>query len=85
VSRRAIALLALAAMGMALAGCGGGEAKRRNDLTERQRDSVIATEKALPGSGVVGRALATSDSAAARSQRMDQAAGESGDAAGEGK
>ncbi len=66
-----------------LAGCGDGE-KHDKQLTERQRDSVIATEKALPGSDVVGRALSTSDSAAAQAQRMDRQVQQSGDDAGGG-
>jgi hypothetical protein len=56
---------------MAIAGCGQHAEKSTKELTERQRDSIIATEKALPGSGVVGRALAVSDSEAARAQRMN--------------
>lgn len=66
-------------------GCGGHEAKEQKELTERQRDSIIATEKALPGHDVVGRALATSDSAAARAQRMDQQTSETSDPSAEGK
>jgi hypothetical protein len=60
-----------ALLSIALAGCGAHEQKASKELTERQRDSIIATEKALPGSGVVGRALAVSDSEAARAQRMN--------------
>ena len=70
-----------------VSGC-ATESKPDKQLTERQRDSIIATEKALPGSDVVGRALATSDSAAARAQRMDQQSGgdqSGGDASGGGK
>ena len=67
--RRKIAACAL--VSIALAGCGGHEQKASKELTERQRDSIIATEKALPGSGVVGRALAVSDSEAARAQRIN--------------
>ncbi|MFI5372739.1 MAG: hypothetical protein ACHQ52_14375 [Candidatus Eisenbacteria bacterium] len=65
-------------------GC-GHEAKTTKELTERQRDSIIATEKALPGSDVVGRALATSDSAAARAQRMDQQVSQTSEGSDEGK
>jgi hypothetical protein len=39
-------------------------------LTERQRDSLIAVSK-LPGASAVGRALAVSDSAKARAERLD--------------
>ena len=66
-----MAVAGLMAVVVTLAGCGGGGKATGKDLTERQRDSIIATEKALPGSGVVGRALAVSDSEAARAQRMN--------------
>ena len=39
-------------------------------LTQQQRDSVLA-ETPLPGAKVVGRAIAVSDSAAARAERLD--------------
>ena len=71
--------------GVTLSGCGQRDAKSDKELTERQRDSIIATEKALPGSSVVGRALATSDSALARAQRMNQQAGESAEGSSDGK
>jgi hypothetical protein len=65
-------IVVLAIVTMTAAGCGQHAEKSTKELTERQRDSIIATEKALPGSGVVGRALAMSDSEAARAQRVDQ-------------
>ena len=40
------------------------------ELTRRQRDSVLA-ETPLPGAKTVGRAIAVSDSAAARAKRLD--------------
>ena len=62
--------LSLLLIALAAASC----AKPANDhsppLTERQRDSILATEP-LPGASVVGRALAVSDSAARRAARMD--------------
>ena len=42
----------------------------RSSMSERQRDSTIAKSR-LPGAGVVGRALAVSDSTAARAARLD--------------
>ncbi|HUK63555.1 MAG TPA: hypothetical protein VLV15_09480 [Dongiaceae bacterium] len=57
---------------LTVTGCGQHAEKSTKELSERQRDSIIATEKALPGSGVVGRALAVSDSEAARAQRMNE-------------
>ncbi|CAN5596986.1 hypothetical protein BH23GEM10_BH23GEM10_10900 [soil metagenome] len=47
-----------------------GEAPDTVERTQRQRDSALA-ESRLPGAGAVGRALDTSDSAAARTARMD--------------
>ena len=56
-----------------LAGCGqgdtGDEASSR-EMTQAERDSVLA-ESAIPGAGVVGRALDVADSAQARSDRID--------------
>lgn len=79
-----VRIAGLVLMTLALAGC-ASEPKQDKVLTERQRDSIIATEKALPGSNVVGRALATSDSAAARAQRMDQQNGDASTTSGDGK
>lgn len=52
-------------------GCGAGaDPDPAQERTQAQRDSAIA-ESGLPGAGAVGRALETSDSAAARAARMD--------------
>ena len=40
-------------------------------LTQQQRDSVLA-ESDLPGARVVGKAIAVSDSAAARADRLNE-------------
>ena len=66
--RRLIAVSLVVALGAVSCGRTGGGPSRQ--LTERQRDSILATEK-LPGAGVVGRALAASDTAAAQAARMD--------------
>ena len=59
----------------ALAACSkhSGADQGRLRLSERQRDSTIAKSR-LPGGGVVGRALAVSDSTAAREARLDSLA-----------
>lgn len=44
------------------------EEEPRSQMTERQRDSALA-ESGLPGASAVGRALAISDTAAARASR----------------
>jgi hypothetical protein len=51
-------------------GCGVREEKPHQELTERQRDSIIG-ESSLPGAGVVKRALQTSDGAAERAAQLD--------------
>ena len=56
----------------AIAACTGKEpAGSKRELTQRQRDSVLA-ETPLPGAKVVGRALEVSDSTAARAKRLDE-------------
>jgi hypothetical protein len=75
LARNSVLVLVLS-MGLVglLGGCGeqdgGSEGKTRTPLTERQRDSTIATTD-LPGAKVVGRAMELSDSAAARAKRMN--------------
>ncbi len=58
---------------LVFAACGGktpdGSGKK---LTQAQRDSVLS-ETNLPGAKVVGKAIAVSDSAAARSDRLNKA------------
>jgi hypothetical protein len=46
------------------------DAAPASTLTEHQRDSVLA-RSALPGAGVVGRAMAESQRAATQAARMD--------------
>lgn len=53
-----------------LAACASPKAQPAKKLTERQRDSILATEP-LPGASVVGGALKASDSEAARAAKMD--------------
>jgi len=47
-----------------------GSEKPKKDLTQRQRDSVLA-ETPLPGAKVVGRAIEVADSAAARAEKLN--------------
>lgn len=68
---RAVAVLMIP---LALGACGGKrQEKPKKELTQQQRDSILA-ETPLPGAKVVGRAIAVSDSAAARSKRLDEGA-----------
>jgi hypothetical protein len=57
-------------LAIALLGCGKSASDHSKNLTERQRDSILAGEP-LPGAATVGKALAVSDSAASRAARMD--------------
>lgn len=61
---------ALIACSVVLGCAPGADADPPPERTQAQRDSAIA-ESNLPGAGAVGRALETSDSAAARAARMD--------------
>ena len=64
--RRIVLAVAL----LLLAGCSAAE-KPAVHLTEHQRDSILATEKAIPGSATVGRALQLQNSSAGRAAGMD--------------
>ncbi len=67
---RAMPWIAVAAA-IALTSCSAEKSTTRQ-LTERERDSVIA-HSILPGASVVGRALDVSDRAAARAAKMGAA------------
>ncbi len=64
-------MLALAAIALALAaGCTSRKSEVTKDLTERQRDSILA-RSGLPGAGAVGSALKASDREASRASSRD--------------
>ena len=65
------AMIVVAAV-LALSGCARRDTASKPPLTERQRDSVLATEP-LPGAGVVGGALKASDRAADEAARTNAA------------
>ena len=55
------------------AGCASETAgNRRDTMTQRQKDSVLAQSQ-LPGASGVGKALNAADSAKARQARLDSA------------
>jgi hypothetical protein len=54
-----------------LTGC-DKKAEKKTELTERQRDSILATEP-IPGASVVGSALKVSDKAAANAASTEAA------------
>ena len=68
--RLALALLALLAVGAVA--CTKDETEKKQELTQREKDSVLAGSQ-IPGAKAVNRALITADSAAARQARMDSA------------
>jgi hypothetical protein len=56
-----------------VAGCASEvEGNRRDTMTQRQRDSVLAQSQ-LPGAAGVGKALKAADSAKARQAQIDSA------------
>jgi len=59
---------------IAFSACGdkSSESQERK-LSRAEKDSVLS-ESALPGAKAVGKAIAVSDSAAARAERLDQSA-----------
>lgn len=68
--RRTLALvLGFAAATTLTAGCGSSQHPTR-ELTQRERDSVLAASP-LPGSAVVGKAIDVSDATADRAAAMD--------------
>jgi hypothetical protein len=61
-------VLALLAAG--LAACGSDETAKKQELTQREKDSVFARSQ-IPGAKAVGKALRTADFAEARQSRID--------------
>lgn len=54
-----------------LAGCQSKSSETTRELTAHERDSVLATERSLPGSTVVGRALDVTDASRARADSLN--------------
>jgi hypothetical protein len=50
--------------------CGTEETAKKQELTQREKDSVFAGSQ-IPGAKAVGKALRTADSAEARQVRID--------------
>jgi hypothetical protein len=64
--------LILALLAAGVVACGTEETAKKQELTQREKDSVFAGSK-IPGAKAVGKALRTSDSVAARQARIDTA------------
>ena len=63
-------VIVIAILAMLAGACSAGQDHPKKTLTERQRDSVLSKTN-LPGAGVVGRALSTSDAEQRRADRMN--------------
>ena len=70
--QRILALLFAAACATGLSACAKQESTTRT-LTERERDSTLG-KSVIPGGSAVTRALEESDSAAARTRHLNEAA-----------
>jgi hypothetical protein len=64
--------LILALLAAGAVACGTEETAKKQELTQREKDSVFAGSR-IPGAKAVGKALRTSDSEAARQARIDSA------------
>ncbi len=62
--------LVVAAALLALAGCAKSESTEKKNLTERQRDSILAKEP-IPGATGVGAAMKAGDNEAKRAADMN--------------
>jgi hypothetical protein len=71
LSSRTIAV-ALALVITAALACGGGEPEKKQELTQREKDSVFARSR-IPGAKAVGTALRNADSATMRTNRIETA------------
>jgi len=64
------AMLITIVLSMVLAAGCAKDRDRGSTLTEHQRDSVLATEKIVPGSSAIGRAMSTADAESQRGATM---------------
>jgi len=72
--KKTLGILCAGLVGLLLAGTSCAPAKPARELTERERDSILA-RSSLPGAAVVGRAIAVSDRSARRAASMDSLPG----------
>lgn len=72
--RRRLVLLAcqVGAIAIVMASCGGDTEDKRADLTQREKDSILAGSR-IPGAKAVKKSMTSADSAAARQARLDSA------------
>lgn len=60
------------ALAVALSACGEEGPDERANLTQREKDSILAGSR-IPGARAVKRAMSSADSASARQARLDSA------------
>jgi hypothetical protein len=60
----------LALLSITAVACEKGETEKKQELTQREKDSVFASSR-VPGAKAVGKALSTADSATARQAQFD--------------
>lgn len=70
MSRTLTMLLALTVI--SAVACDKSETEKKQELTQREKDSVFAASR-IPGARAVGKALKTADSASARQAILDSA------------
>ncbi|MDQ3675033.1 MAG: hypothetical protein M3365_11770 [Gemmatimonadota bacterium] len=62
----------LALFASAVTACGGDQPDDRANLTQREKDSILA-RSSIPGAKAVRRSMTSADSASARQARLDSA------------
>jgi hypothetical protein len=69
---KGIRLLSLSLLAAAALACTKSEPEKKQELTQREKDSVFAQSR-IPGARAVNKALQNADSATARQARIDSA------------
>jgi hypothetical protein len=64
--------MVIAAVALGLVACAKDDTDNRQQLTQREKDSVLAHSQ-IPGAKAVNKAFNTADSARARQARLDSA------------
>ena len=65
-------LIGGALLAVSLAGCAKDEPDARANMTQREKDSLLARSP-IPGAKAVGKSMTVADSATARMNRIDSA------------
>ena len=62
----------IGAIAIVMTACGGDTEDKRADMTQREKDSILAGSR-IPGAKAVKKSMSSADSAAARQARLDSA------------